>query len=303
MLTSTVGSEIVHLPGEEFYSEEIRAKPFNVLQAKTMQRMSVTADVNGIIKLIGECISYDVNQLFTSDFKYLLHWFRINSYKDFPRYVEWDCPKCQHTNESAITADTLQYIEVPSELTDGGLRMRFDNFEEGLFVRQQKISDEKFAADIKKQNGISEDNIEVTNIIMNLNLLRNPQNKLDIEELWKMYKENKFTNDDMAALDAFREEYDWGVKDSYSLRCKNCNEVVTVESPFNITSFFQFDRSKRDLRKRILPNVSAEPTEELNREDGTEGVLMDVCQTLENLRRAEAETGAGRRSTDDDGRG
>lgn len=293
MLTSIVGSEIVHLPGEEFYDTEIRAKPFNVLQAKTMQRLSMTADVNGIIKLIGECISYDVNQLFTSDFKYLLHWFRINSYKDFPRYISWDCPHCQLVNETAITSDNLRYTEVPSELVNGGLNMMFDNFPEGLFVRAQKISDEKFASDLKKENRISEDNIEVTNIIMNLNLLRNPQNKLSMEDLWKLYKDNKFTNDDMMALDMFREEYDWGVKDSYALKCSHCNEVVNVESPFNITEFFQVDGSKRSLRKRILPNVPTQSTDNIDREDGVEGVLMDVRETLEDLRRIEAETGAG----------
>lgn len=291
MLSSMNGAEIVHVVGENFYPDQLWAKPFNVLQAKTMQRMSMTGDVRGIIKLVGECISIDVNQLFQDDFKYLVHWLRLNSFKDFPRILQWKCPFCETMNETEVKSSSLVYKDVSDELINGGLWMKFDNFDDAFFVRAQKISDEKFASDLLKQERISEDNVEMTNIIMNLNLLRSKENGLTLQDLYGMYKNDKFTNDDMAALDIFRDDYSWGVEDKYKFTCEHCQEEVTVDAPFNITNFFQFDGSKRNLRKRILSNVPTATTISDDRADGVQRVLMDVQETRESSGGTETDEG------------
>lgn len=291
MLTSLSGSEVVHVIGENFYPEEIRVKPFNVLQAKTMQRMSLTGDVNGIIKLVGECISIDVNHLFQDDFKYIIHWLRLNSFKDFPRILRWKCPLCNEENENSVTSSSLIYKDVSSELTNGGLWMKMDTFDNGIFVRAQKISDEKFTSDLLKKERIPEENIEMTNIIMNLNLMRNKENSISLDDLYVLYKNNRFTTDDMAALDTFREDYSWGVEDKYKFTCSHCQEEVIVDSSFNITTFFQFDGSKRNLRKRILSNVPTTAAISTVGTDGVQGVLMDVQETRSTSGGVEAETG------------
>lgn len=291
MLSSVNNSEVVHVVGENFYPEELRVKPFNVLQAKTMQRMSLTGDVKGIIKLVGECISMDVNQLFQDDFKYLVHWLRLNSFKNFPRVLQWNCPFCEKQNETEVETTSLIYKDVSPDLKNGGLWMSMDCFDNPFFVRAQKISDEKFTADLLKKEGLPEDNIEVSNIIMNLNLLRNKENGISLQDLYSMYANNKFTNDDMAALDVFRDTYSWGVEDKYKFNCSHCKEEVIVDAPFNITTFFQFNGSERHLRKRILSNVPSPTTTDSDRTNGIQGVLMDVSETRESAGGTEAETG------------
>ena len=259
MLTSLNNAEKIRVPGERLYGQDIYGKDLNVLQSKTLQRLSITADVRGIIKLIGENINIDINSTFYDDFKYLIHWFRLKSFANFPYQVGFVCPFCSEHNSLPIQSNNLIIDDVPSELNEeGGLMMSFTNFPKGLLIRAPKIGDEFITEAMMKKHNIADENIDMRSILLDLNLFRNKTNGMDIEELFKAYNEGKFTPDDLMVIAAFRKEFSWGVRDSYKLHCEHCLEEVIVEEPLDITTFFQPGESKRLIRDRILPSVPVE---------------------------------------------
>ena len=261
MLTSLSNAEIVHVPGERLYESEIYAKDLTTLQAKTLQRLSVTADIRGIIKLLGENINIDINQMYFDDFKYLIHWYRLKSFADFPHQVGFTCYNCNQHNEQPVLSKNLMIEDVPSELTeDGGILLPFDNYPKGLYIRAPKIGDEFITEAMLKKHNVPTDDIDTRSILLDLNLFRNKVNGIEIEELFKAYKEGKFTPSDLMIISAFRKEFTWGVKDTYEFVCTHCKEEVIVEEPLDITSFFQPSESKRFIRDRILPVVPSEAT-------------------------------------------
>ena len=199
--------------------------------------------------------------MFFDDFKYLIHWFRLKSFANFPYQVGFVCPFCNQHNEMPVKSENLIIKDVPEELNnDGGLMMAFENFPKGLFIRAPKIGDEFITEAMMKKHDIAETDVDTRAILMDLNLFRNKVNGIDIEELFKAYKEGKFTPDDLMVLAAFRQEFSWGVQDSYKFHCEHCKEEVIVEEPLDITKFFLPSESKRLIRDRILPSVPAETT-------------------------------------------
>ncbi len=261
MLTSLSNAEVVRVPGERLYESEIYAKDLTTLQAKTLQRLSVTADIRGIIKLLGENISIDINQMYFDDFKYLIHWFRLKSFSDFPHQVGFTCYHCNQHNVQCVNSNNLMIDDVPEELTEeGGILLPFDNYPNGLYIRAPKIGDEFITEAMLKKHNVATDNLDMRSILLDLNLFRNKVNGIDIEELFKAYNEGKFTPSDLMVISAFRKEFTWGVKDTYKFVCEHCKEEVIVEEPLDITSFFQPSESKRFIRDRILPSVSTKTT-------------------------------------------
>lgn len=261
MLTNINNAERVRIPGERLYDEDLYAKDFTTLQAKTMQRLSITADIRGIVKLLGENINIDINTLFFDDLVYLIHWFRLKSFADFPHMVGFTCYECGKHNELPVKSECLMIKDVPPELTkDGGVLLPFDNFPKGLYIRAPKVGDEFITEAMMKKHEIDEDNLDMRSLLMDLNLFRNRINGMDIEELYKAYLEGKFTPNDLMIVASFRKEFSWGVKSTYKFKCAHCGEEVIVEEPLDITTFFQPSESKRLIRDRILPLVSSETT-------------------------------------------
>lgn len=261
MLTNLNNAEKVRVPGERLYEGDIYAKDLTTLQAKTLQRLSITADIRGIIKLIGENINIDINSMYFDDFKYLIHWFRLKSFADFPHSVGFVCYHCNQHNDQTVRSENLVINDVPEELTkDGGLLLPFENYPKGLYIRAPKIGDEFITDALMKKYEIPEEDIDMRSIILDLNLFRNKVNGMDIEELYKCFKEGRFTPNDLMLISTFRKEFSWGVEDSYKFKCSNCLEEVIVEEPLDITRFFQSSESKRSIRDRILPIVPPEAT-------------------------------------------
>lgn len=265
MLNSIVNAERIRVPGERFYDTELYGKNLTVMQAKTLQRLSFTQDLKGIIKLIGENLNYDVNKIYYADFTYILHWFRLKSFSDFPKTVEFQCPFCSQRQTASIRSDkNLTIIDAPAELNEhAGVYMRFDNYPNGLFIRAQKVGDEFITSSLMRKYNIDEDDVDVQSTLLDLNLLRNQENGMDIEQLFQEFKNNKFTPNDLMAIMNFRSQFDWGVNDTYKFECEKCKEEVTVHETLDITQFFlQPSKSESAIRERILSNVKSQTTDQ-----------------------------------------
>lgn len=261
MLQSTENATKVVLPGGAFYPQDIYVKPFNVLQVKTLSKIALTNDPIQLINLVGECINYDVKELYQDDFWYLLHWLRINSFMDFPHIIPWQCPACEYKNNTPLTPETLTYDEIKEDYVDGEMRMKFDNFPEGLYIRPQKVKDDITSRNFMKKKLIKESDMARAAIIMDLLLLTNPKNNMNLEELYKLYNEGKFTNDDFNAIAMFKKEYAWGVTDVARMKCDKCHEEVDVEYSFSLASFLPSNNDRSNFRKRILAGVPSTPTD------------------------------------------
>lgn len=267
MLQSLVNAEKIRVPGERLYEEDIYGKDLNVLQVKTLQRLSASADATGVIKLLGENINIDVNKLFFDDFKYLIHWFRLKSFKNFPHMVGFSCNHCHGSNEQAVTGGNLMIDDVPEELSDNGtVLIALENYPNGIYIRPPKIGDEMITNKMMKKYKFEEDNIDMHSLFLDLNLFRNRENGKDIEELYEEYKRGKFTPDDLMTITAFKTEFTWGVRDTYKFNCSHCGEEVIVEEPLDLTNFFLPTESRRLVRNRILSSI---PTKTGTDESGT----------------------------------
>lgn len=262
MITNLSNAERVRVPGERLYEQDIYAKDLDLLQAKTLQRLSASADVLGIIKLLGENLNIDINTMYVDDFKYLIHWFRLKSFSDFPHMVSFTCNHCNKSNELPVKSENLVIDDVPNELTkDGGVLMAFENYPKGLYIRAPKVGDDFITNALMKKLEISEEDLDSRSLILDLNLFRNKVNGLDIEDLYKTYKEGKFTTNDLMCITAFKQTMGWGVRDEYKFKCEHCKEEVTVIEPLDLTTFFLSGESRRLIRSRILPILPLETTD------------------------------------------
>lgn len=261
MLTNLANTEIVKVPGERLYETEIRAKYLDTLQVKTLQRLSVLGDVKGIVRLLGENLNIDINTMFLDDFKYLIHWFRLKSFANFPHIVGFTCDKCNTHQELPVKSENLMIKDVPEDLTKGGgLRISLENYPNGLFIRAPKVGDDFIADKLMQKYELPEDDLDIKSILLDLNLFRNKENGMDIEQLYQDFKLSKFTPDDLMTITAFKMYYNWGVEDTYKFTCEHCKEEVIVQEPLDITTFFQPSESIRYIRNRILPSVPSETT-------------------------------------------
>lgn len=259
MLTNLDNASNVKLPGQAFYPQEVYAKPFNVLQIKSINNIIANNDSNRLINLVGECINYDIKELYQDDFWYLLHWLRIQSYMNFPHIIPWQCPDCDHRNNSVLTNENLTYNEIPEDYKDGEMKIILDNFPDGLYIRPQKVKDDIICQNFMKKKMIKEDDLARSSIIMDLLLLTNPKNDLNLEQLYNMFVSNKFTTDDFATIQVFRDTYTWGVTDIAKFKCDKCGEEVDVEYSFSLLTFLSKNHDRTNLRKRILAGVPTEP--------------------------------------------
>lgn len=261
MLTSLDRASKIELPGGAFYGQDIYARPLTVLQIKSLNSVVSTNNTGQLINIVGDCINYDVKELYQDDFWYLLHWLRINSYLDFPHIIPWECPDCGTTNRSPLKGDNLTYTEIPEDYKDGQMKIVLNEFPDGLYIRPQKVKDDIICQSFMKRRMMKSDDVARASIIMDLLTLTDPKNDLNLEQLYNMFTNNKFTTDDFAAIQVFKQEYTWGVTDIAKFKCDKCLEEVDVEYSFSLLSFLPKNNDRTGLRKRILVSVPAAPAD------------------------------------------
>ena len=199
--------------------------------------------------------------------------------------VGFTCNHCQKHNELPVRSSNLIIDDVPEELTkDGGVMLPFTNFPQGLYIRAPKVGDIYITNALMKKHEISEDDLDMKSLILDLNLFRNKVNGMDIEDLYQAYLDNKFTPSDLINISSFRQACEWGVRDEYKFTCEHCKEEVIVEEPLDITRFFLSSESKRSFRDRILPSVPAEAVDNGNRESTVEGDMVVLQEARKNHR-------------------
>lgn len=273
----------VDLPGGSLYeSSSVNIRPFTFRNQRRLYTIKKTNDTQGIYTLIAATCKSDISELAMPDFKFLMHWHRINSYPGHPRNVPWDCPHCQTRNLSTVTAEDLTVTDAPEDLKHEGMMIEWP----GLGVRPirfQRVGDEAVAREYLMQERVQITDEAIDEILLAL-VTRKPDEELFLSV--RNVRDNG-TADDAILYEEFRKEYDYGVHEVYQFDCDVCKEVTSVRAPMSLVDFFPVNDSPGSVRSRIL---HASSPESADGHDGGSGLRQDPVHS-EEARRVPQEAG------------
>lgn len=237
---------------------------FTVSDVKRLFNIARGTKTDSIHKLISEKVhDFNAFELTVSDFWYLLYYIRINSFKSNPIKITWTCEKsdpstdklCGASNSTELTKDQLIIKEIDPDLVEP-ISITLPDFGEVNVCLPRTGKDAEAEEVVSKLPGKhSDSDLWVARIA---GLIQNQKSLLDNY----MLVSQKFTADDLYFLDAFNEEFKYGIVDQVNLKCSGCQEVSQINFRLSILDLVPAIRETRHVRNAVRFGNAHEHTSE-----------------------------------------
>lgn len=233
---------------------------FNVADVKRLYDLSRGTTSDSIQRLVGEKIlDFDVKKLTKADFWYILYWLRLNTFQSTPLRLKWTCyqPRkdneellCERENSSEVTNDCLVIEEISSDYVEPA-RYTLRNGEE-IYLRLPRVGDDDEVRDVlhKEHNGKETTGDEW--LCRLAALIDFPHAQLSLAERYQIVRnKDRFTPDDIHAIDAFQEAFNYGPLNVVNLKCTGCQEVSQVNFRIGLEDFFPSVADREHIRNAV----------------------------------------------------
>jgi len=225
---------------------EVTVTLFSLNDVKRLIEISKGTKSDSLEKLITSKLINFPYSLSRSDYFFILYWLRVNSFKNYPIKVDYQCVKCDKVNSdqpvSGLNIDTkdidLDYSEpVELDLPNAGK----------VHVRLLNLSDEK----------------EVDSVLSIIHKDRATQGDewlcslaamiVDNQPLFSRYEKVRkdFTSEDILTLDMFQDEFNYGVKNALKMTCPGCQEVNQVNFRLSMSVLVPSMGNAGSVRSRV----------------------------------------------------
>lgn len=231
-----------------------------VKDAKRIFDISRGTKTDSIQKLITEkVIDFDAEELSKQDVWYLTYWIRLNSYPNHPIVHAWVCDKeykgeiCNTKNTSTVTSKELIIKELDSNYSEP-VELKLPDYGTVL-VRLPRYKDSEASTKLLKSlyNDKWTDGDFWQCIIASM--------IVDDSSLMDRYNlvRKTFTPDDLFMIDAFENEFLFGVMNYVNLKCSGCQEVSQVRFRISLPDFLPSMHTGSNIRNAIRFSKASEP--------------------------------------------
>lgn len=221
---------------------------FTLGDVKRLYDISNGIKSDSMEKLIASKVhDFPLEELAVCDYIYLLYWLRINSFTSHPMEVSWTCNKnaCGLKNLTKVTTECVIQQEIDPDYTEPAT---IDLPDFGIIqVRQERVKDDR-EVDMVLDLLIGNTKTEGDEWLCKL-----AATWVDNRPLIDRYKDvrSKFSADDVHALDSFKREYAFGVKEQLNVKCYGCQEVSQKYFRLSIRSFLPSMEDSGSVRTRV----------------------------------------------------
>lgn len=228
----------------EFDSLSIR--PLTVIELKKIFKAHATRNFIFLIEAIGATIDRPIMGLTMGDFWYLLYWQRINSYKRSPFVIDFECSNDAHNDKVAaaeleastlknsviIDNSTLQIIDFDETLVETAVNDFYQTH--NLYLHPNILQDfSDIMAAVKANKKIDEEDDWLNKYA---SLIDPRYGSLSVRR--KKIEDLQLSPDDITAMEMFEKLTAHGVKEEFTVKCKECNASQTVVQSIDALQFF-----------------------------------------------------------------
>lgn len=233
--------------------DSVDVKLFTVADIKKMYDVTRGDSRESTDRLIGsKIVNFDYRQLTINDLWFITYWLRINSYANNPMTSKWTCYRtldggktCGTVNISSITGSTLEIINIDENFSEP-VTLTLPNFGD-IQLQLSRVGDSwSLLSTIEKMLGdkLTDGDRWIAKLATMI---------LPGKDLYENYKtiQNKFSVDDVSYLEAFDNEFSYGVGDHVNLKCSGCQEVSPVKFRLHSIHFFPGIQHTNAIRNAV----------------------------------------------------
>lgn len=231
----------IELPGKVNYAEDVsvEVKKITPFEQKKFYSQMVNVStieeqdkiVKNFVKGLVKCENIRFEDLYYPDYIFLLYQIREVTYKLFPLKYYYDCPECGQRQSFEIKIDQLDIESLDSKLQG---EIELENFGK-VAIRFKRIKDDDLVSSFLKAIGEDPSDIFMRILATELSLLDEWK---PLDEVWELAKTGEITSQDIANIEEFATNNNWGVKEEIHTRCNKCGKEVAEGYNIDPASFF-----------------------------------------------------------------
>lgn len=200
--------------------KELLIRPLNIDEVKKLQPM-LRGIVNSIslADVLEKVSSVRLDKLTYGDFWFVMAWLRINTFKNAPYLIQWDCPSCGKSNERALDLSELDVVELPENYKEPAY-LTLSNGEE-VPLRLHRVEDEvkikEYVQNMKNTKTVSEEDSFIPELAISIDNGKTLFNNVEFLE------GADITPDDLVMIEDFQKTFAHGLPKYIT---GNCAEEV-----------------------------------------------------------------------------
>lgn len=203
--------------------KEVEVTLFTLNDVKRLIEISKGTKSDSLEKLVSSKLINFSSSLSRSDYFFILYWLRVNSFKNYPIKVDYQCIKCEKVNtDQPVSGSNIDTKDIDPDYCEP-VELDLPNAGK-VQVRLLNLNDEKEISSvlsiIHKDKVTPGDEWLCTLAAMIVN------NQPLFSRYEKVRKD--FTSEDILTLDMFQDEFNYGVKNALKMTCPGCQEVNQV---------------------------------------------------------------------------
>ena len=246
-------------PYEDIGLKQIYLRPFEVRELPLLH-LGAKARVGGIghiIRAVNMVASCDVNCLTDGDFEFILTWLRKASYPESPMLVTWDCRKV-----NIVEKETRRFVRDTKFLTKTDMDLKGYEPEQCNTNNRTIVHDVRILVDTLDDDNlyIQHDDIDFPRVRTLLEFEEMVSEDPSVEQIAKIARWVKagetvkekidiLNNSDIDLYERIvdcQKEYEHGVRETMTMKCRECQNRVSHTAKPKMRSFFA-DNTESDI--------------------------------------------------------